>query len=307
MAELRDDVMVEDAAPLASDTDTPLGPLGHALLHAAQEARTALDTRDPVKSVHDLRKAFKRLRALLRLVRGRKKAHDALALERALADAARRLSGARDHAARQEALDDLVAKAELAPEHAQAAMLALSAPEESGHATLGVGPHEADLNALVYRCLIDTPRFAGAMSTGQLVEALADDYARARRRGRKVDPADAEGLHDLRKAVIAQRYQMGLVTPLWPRLGKVWEDELQRLRDKLGKHHDLAVLAARLAAYEPGAQDEAWHAAVSAAAGARQQRLAQSALHLHRRLFAERPRTFRRRIAAYFDPVSKKE
>ncbi|QIB34900.1 CHAD domain-containing protein [Ancylobacter pratisalsi] len=301
-----------------SDAGASLGPLAHGLLDAAQEARTALDTKDPVTAVHDLRKAFKRLRALLRLVRGRRERAQARALGRAMAEAARHLSGARDHAARQDALDDLVAKAGLDTAHAAAATQALSAPLDApsseavpapSAAEGGIGPHRAALDALVYQCLIDTPRLSGGMKDKALLAALRDDYARARRR--PVDTDDPESLHDLRKAVIAHRYQMALVTPFWPRLGKVWEDELQRLRDKLGQHHDLAVLLGQItAAQQAGAApagEQEWPAGVISAAQARQQRLALSALRLRERLFAERPKAFHRRIAAYFDPVSLKE
>lgn len=303
----------------AGDSEAPLGPLAHALLDAAREAREGLDAKDPVTAVHDLRKAFKRLRALLRLVRGRRVRGEARALGRALAEAARNLSGARDHAARKDALDDLVAKAGLDPAHAAAAAQALSSPAESppvdppspgAPASDGVlGPHRAELDALVYRCLVETPRLAGGMKDKALLAALAEDYARARRRA--VDPADPESLHDLRKAVIAHRYQMALLTPFWPRLGKVWEDELQRLRDKLGKHHDLAVVIGQLDAHreaDPAPSDtQEWPESFARAAQSRQHRLAHAALRLRERLFAERPRAFRRRIATYFDPVSLKE
>ena len=49
-------------------------------------------------------------------------------------------------------------------------------------------------------------------------------------------------MHEFRQRVVVHRYQMELVEPAWPRLGKVWVGEAQRLRERLGKHQDLAVL-----------------------------------------------------------------
>jgi hypothetical protein len=60
----------------------------------------------------------------------------------------------------------------------------------------------------------------------------------------------ADDLHELRRRVIEHRYQMELVEPLWPRLGKIWVEEAQRLRDRLGRYQDLAVLAGMTAPHQ---------------------------------------------------------
>ena len=44
---------------------------------------------------------------------------------------------------------------------------------------------------------------------------------------------------------------MDLVEHLWPRLGQVWAEEAQRLRNRLGACQDLAVLAATTAPHQP--------------------------------------------------------
>ena len=54
--------------------------------------------------------------------------------------------------------------------------------------------------------------------------------------------AEPEVLHELRRRVVAHRYQMELVGPLWPKFGRVWVAEAQRLRDRLGAFQDLSVL-----------------------------------------------------------------
>jgi len=279
------------------------GMLAHALLDATEGARAALDVEDSVVAVHEIRKSFKRLRGLLRLVRGRQM-QPARELRRTLADAARQLSGARDQAAQREAMDDLVAKAGVAPAVCKVAMRAL-APAEQADDDDALARNRVALATLIDDCLEAVPRLAGSMAPKALLAALGEDYDKARSAGQEVDVEDAEGLHELRKHVVNHRYQMELFTPFWPAQGKLWETELQRLREKLGKHHDLAVLIEQLD-NDPRTTvaDRKWHTPLHEAAHARQQRLALSAMRLHARLFAERPKAFRRRLGAYMNPIS---
>ena len=77
-------------------------------------------------------------------------------------------------------------------------------------------------------------------------DTVADGLIATYRRARQLVPdnwaeADAEHLHDLRRRVVEHRHQMDLMEPLWPRLGQVWAEEAQRLRNRLGACQDLAV------------------------------------------------------------------
>lgn len=297
-------------SPVPAD-DTPPTRLALALGEAFTEAEQALALRDPEAAVHGVRKGFKRLRALLRLAeaaRARTVSQSARAARRALAQTARHLAQARDAAAREDALDDLVAKAGLAKATRRAASRALAGTDAPVPEGDGVGAHRAALEAEMAALAEALPRLGAALDEEALLVALAASYAKARRAGRAVDPTDDESLHELRKDVIAQRYQMELVVADWPALGQFWVDELQRLRDKLGKHHDLAVLRALAEAHPARAgRRPAWCAPLLAAIAARQGKLAHSALLLHARLFAEKPKAFRRRLSAYMSAVSERK
>ena len=81
---------------------------------------------------------------------------------------------------------------------------------------------------------------------------LTVGYRSARRRL----PADwslatPENLHALRRRVVDHRYQMELIEPLWPRFGRMWTEEAERLRDRLGKCQDLAVLERLTGPHQP--------------------------------------------------------
>ena len=69
-------------------------------------------------------------------------------------------------------------------------------------------------------------------------DIVTDGLTSTYRRARQLVPdtwtdSEAEHLHDLRRRVVEHRHQMDIIEPLWPRLGKVWAEEAQRLRNQL--------------------------------------------------------------------------
>jgi hypothetical protein len=91
---------------------------------------------------------------------------------------------------------------------------------------------------------------------------------------------------------------MQLVEPLWPRFGKLWVGEAQRLRERLGSRQDLEVLRGLTA---PRALLAPWRSRLLPLIEAREQVHVAAARKLAGRLFAERPRAFRRRIEALWE------
>ena len=131
-------------------------------------------------------------------------------------------------------------------------------------------------------------------------DTVADGLNSTYRRARQLVPdnwpqADAEHLHDLRRRVVEHRHQMDLMEPLWPRLGQVWAEEAQRLRNQLGACQDLAMLTNLTGPHQPLAH---WRARLAPVIEARRAAHLKSAARLAGRLFAEKPKAFRRRIAA---------
>jgi hypothetical protein len=131
-------------------------------------------------------------------------------------------------------------------------------------------------------------------------DTVADGLISTYRRARQLVPdnwaeTEAEHLHDLRRRVVEHSHQMDLIEPLWPRLGKVWVEEAQRLRNRLGACQDLAVLAGGTAPHQPLAP---WRSRLSPVIEARRGAHLKTAARLAGRLFAEKPKAFRRRIAA---------
>ena len=264
------------------------------------EARTILDdqTRSGADAVHDFRKSMKRWRALLRLLEPFL-GDDARRLRAQARDFARNVAGARDAQAAIEAIEDLLEKdAPLSPRtiaSIRARLDALRVKAETDELT-----QATRAQMIIALDVADTA--VGAWPVDQiaftdLARELADAYKRARDHAPEGDWREAEPdiLHAMRGRVVAHRYQMDLIEPLWPKFGRLWVAEAQRLRDRLGAYQDLSVLLAYTAPHGPLAP---WRARLTPLILTRRAAHAKAAQRLAGRLFAERPRAFRKRLEA---------
>jgi CHAD domain-containing protein len=258
---------------------------------------------DPERSnqdaVHNFRRAIKQWRALMRLLAPF--IPDAARWRHEARDHARSLSHARDSAAALHAFDDLLKKgmvlSERTTETIRTRIEALRGSEEQAVLT----PELRD--AIV--AWLDTA--AAAVELWPLdpfdFSAIAAQLAFGYRSARKRIPADwlmasAEDLHSLRQRVVDLRYQMELIEPLWPRFGRMWTEEAERLRDRLGRCQDLEVLKRLTAPHQPLAH---WRSRLTPACAERNAELAQRAARIAHRLFAEKPKAFRHRVEALWE------
>jgi CHAD domain-containing protein len=267
------------------------------------EARAALD--DQAKSdavaVHDYRKAMKRWRALLRLLEpflgddGRRRRAEAR-------DSARELSGARDAQSGIEALDDLAdGETPLSPRTIASVRGRLDAIRRGAEAGALTPAVRARLIAALEAASAEVDAWPlDELTFSELARELTDNYRRAREDApgedwRSVAP---DVLHELRSRVVAHRYQMELIEPLWPKFGRLWVAEAQRLRDRLGAFQNLSVLQGFTGPHQPLAP---WRSRLVPWIAARQAAHAKAAQRMAGRLFAERPRAFRKRIEALWE------
>ena len=283
--------------------------IGPALIAVANdilaEARAALD--DPERSdavaVHDYRKAMKRWRAFLRLIEPFLGV-EGTRLRMEARDLARELARVRDVQAALDALADL-----------EGAELGLSpASVTTIRGRIGEIKHAAETTTLTpemrtrLRAALDgAVRTAASWPFSRVGFAqVAGELAFGYRRARRAIPADwskatAEELHQLRQRVVEHRYQMELVEPLWPKLGKAWVAEAQKLRERLGSYQDLAVLTGMTAPHQPLAP---WRSRLAPLIAARQEQHLASTARIAGRLFAEKPKAFRSRIEALWSNLS---
>jgi CHAD domain-containing protein len=270
---------------------------------SGRKAVTAPDISD-ADAVHDLRKALKGWRAMMRLI-GPTVGEEAEAMRVEARDLARDLAAARDGQAAQEALSDLQTHPgddlPRVPARASAAISdRLAALRASAEAVSLTPERKAQIDGMWSRAAAAIDRWPLArFDRTEAARQLAASY----RRVRKAMPDDwlkasPEALHKLRQRVVEHRYQMELAEPLWPKIMRVWVSEAQRLRDRLGAHHDLVILQHLTEPHQPLSR---WRSQLSPLIAGRQAAHATGAKRLAGRMFAETPKAFQRRLAALWE------
>jgi CHAD domain-containing protein len=283
--------------------DAAIGPALRAIA-GVTVAKARLALTDPERSseaaVHDFRRAMKQWRALMRLLEPF--IPEADRWRREARDHARSLAHARDGAAALNAFDDLGKKG----------ILLLSKRSDATvrrriEALRGDNEEAVLTPALRETILAWLDAAAATIETWPLdpfdFSAIAAQLAGSYRTARRRVPADwaaadAADLHALRQRVVDLRYQMELVEPLWPRFGRMWTEEAERLRERLGRCQDLEVLRALTAPHQPLAH---WRSRLTPACAERSAALVQRAARIAHRLFAEKPKAFGRRLEALWE------
>ncbi|MGE4165634.1 MAG: CHAD domain-containing protein [Xanthobacteraceae bacterium] len=291
-------------------TGTEPGPeldaIGSALATAGRaiiaDARHGLVSPEfaPAQAVHEIRKALKRWRALMRLLDGGL-GEPADLMRREARDLMRDLAGARDAQACLDALDDLrKSEIKLSPTSMQTIHGRLTAIKNHAEERSFSDVMRDRLSRYLDYALLSLERWPLAeVEFAAIAEALAVTY----RRVRQLVPedwseADAEHLHDLRRRVVEHRHQMDLIEHLWPRLGQLWAEEAQRLRNRLGACQDLAVLEQMAGPHQPLAP---WRSRLAPMIVARRGAHIRAAARLAGRLFAEKPKAFRKRVTTLWE------
>jgi CHAD domain-containing protein len=244
----------------------------------------------PAKTVHQVRKRCKKLRALLRLAAPALGDH--YGLEQIwYRDTARHLAGLRDAEQARQALSGLAShSADLGP-----AITGASQAELDAQAVAALQDCAARLREGRAR-VADWP-LDQASFKGDLLRGFRRTYARGRKRlWLAVADTRPETLHQWRKSVKYHGYQLKLLRAAWPGMMTARYREVARLGEYLGDDHDLFVLAQRLCEDQQNAATQAQLARLRK----RQAVLRHKALQLGRRVYAERPRDFARRLKRYW-------
>jgi CHAD domain-containing protein len=262
------------------------------------EARATIENpaKPEAEAVHDFRRGMKRWRAMLRLFEPFL-GDDARRLRDEARDLARALTGARNAQSALDALTDLEKHSlPLAPTSVASLRERIGEIKREAETTLN-----ADMRSRLGSALDAAETIVERWPLHMLTfDQVADQLTRFYRDTRRMIPEDwpaasAEELHELRKRVVIHRYQMDIVEPLWPRFAKMWTGEAQRLRDRLGKHQDMLMLESLTAPHQPLAR---WRSRLVPAISERRAAHVAGSARLAARLFVEKPKTFRRRLAA---------
>lgn len=261
---------------------------------------------DSHATVHQVRKRCKKIRAVLRLARGPLSKDDTFATENTrYRNIARELSMLRDAEALVETHDVLVADIrnpdiliECAAVRGKLTTRRRELAEETGNL-------EQRLQAARGRLLEDRARVPEWSWRVRNFQGLEPGLTRTYRRGRRAMTAayrsrSDEDFHEWRKRVKYHWYACRLLREIWPAVMDARRGKADKLAELLGQDHDLGVYRAALEG-EP-----AWFGKTTrrddilAAAEERRADLRRNARSLGARLYAEKPRHFSARFAAYW-------
>lgn len=255
--------------------------------------------------IHEARKATKRLRALVRLVRG-DLGDEGYALEnQCYRDAGQRLSGLRDAAVLVETLDRLVESlGEDVPKSrfvrvrtwlVERRDRVYSQVDSNNRAVQEVIAELAQARERLEHWNLQRPGWGGIRVGVQRIYARGwRDFAAA-----YVLPSD-EAFHDWRKQVKYLWYHTQILEHIWPSVMQALAGELDQLGELLGQDHDLAVLRTTVLAEFPRAGATATLRALESRIGEARARKQARARLLAERIYLERPREFTRRLRGYW-------
>ncbi len=256
------------------------------------------------KAVHQVRKRFKKIRGLLRLVResfGNYKRENVC-----FRDLGRRLSDVRDADAMVETFEAL--RERYRDELDTDRLRRLSHRLRNRART--TDEQQDELSARVEALIEDLLKARKRLEVWSLEDdgfrAVAAGFEKTYARGRKAmkraydEPTD-ENFHEWRKRAKYHWYHTRLLRNVWPEMMKTRRKEVHELTRLLGDDHDLAVFRAHLAEH---AEDYGDPQVVGVMLGLIDRRRAE--LHAQaepegKRIFAEKPSALARRFRAYWE------
>lgn len=253
-------------------------------------------------AVHEARKALKKTRSVLRLARPDLPADTYRRENRSLRDIARRLSDARDAAVLVETFDEfteLLVGRLPEPAVVKLRLRLVSDATASVPSRHGLAYEAADaLDAAVDRAQAWP---LDGCDEATLRAGAERAYARGRRASHTAqrEPTD-EHLHDWRKRVKDLWYHQRLLATAWPEALGTQAEQSHRLANLLGDDHDLAVLHATLVGDGgPMTRTPSDVEPVHELIAERRNELGTQAHELAARVYAEKPKAYGRRLAAY--------
>ena len=315
------------AIPVAEFNLNPGEPLAGGLrrlsLHQCDLALTGLrgQTVGRDLAIHEMRKASKRLRALLRMVRPVIGERVFKAENAALRDAARLVAGVRDGAVLVDAVGQMRGRYGhlLAPgvfldledrlrrRHQRMMSRVLEDDDVLEHVVAEL--HRARSRYAAWPTDVEDPRFQVPHSNRRAISntfsSIGPGIAATYRAGQKdlkssmVAPT-TEHLHSWRRNVKYLRHQVEIVSPVWPEVVGGLATSLSDLGDVLGDDHDQAELVRMVSSLPDLMPDPDERNLLVALSHQRRRELQAAALVMGKRIYAEAPDRFALRLEAYW-------
>lgn len=251
-------------------------------------------------AVHETRKCFKRIRAVLSLVSPGLAQRVRRREDRCFRDLGRRFGEIRDAQVQIALVRKLAAnEPALLPFSAVSALAALLSERVGGTVTAPlpqVGDTRRTLGAARARVDDWTRPLVGWRAIGA---GLRRVYGEGRRRGAERPDSD-ESLHEWRKRVKTLSYQVRVLSPSYPEPLELLAQELHDLAERLGDDHDLAVLTSFVLTERESLDEVLDVHALFDAIGGRRCELQRDARDRAERIYAESDGAFAKRMHRYW-------
>jgi CHAD domain-containing protein len=251
---------------------------------------------DRHEAVHQVRKRFKKIRGLIRLVRP--------AFEKTyqrenarLRDAARNLSAVRDAQSLIEGFDRLVSSL---PDDANGKKPFAGIRSHLVERRTQIAGEQADVSQELESLMKDINAALERVEEWELkargFEAIAGGFEKTYERAQRamavaaLDKASAEDFHEWRKRVKYHWYHCRLLENLWKPLMRARRDEAKHLAELLGEDHDAALLDQLLEQYTGDFPDESEVLAFREVIAKAQKRIRKEAFFVGQRMFAGKAR-----------------
>jgi CHAD domain-containing protein len=263
----------------------------HAAVQTAKDAVGLVD-RSSTDAVHDARKGLRRARAVLELVSGALPKSERRAVGKALQEARRALSTARDHAVAPSTLgslalgDDDRATAKRVLDNAAEALPAVQEIKQvlAEAAARAAAQGEALEAALPAEIDLDT-----------VLDGVCGVYAEARH-ARRAGKHSKQWFHTWRRRAKELSYQLDLLCEHAGARTHAIHSELEGLTDTLGPAVDLVMVRDYLGTYNQGiSADEVSH--LESAVDAQLDDLMKTTRRAGRDAFSQKPKKFAKRVA----------
>ncbi|MGN6217573.1 MAG: CHAD domain-containing protein [Solirubrobacterales bacterium] len=256
------------------------------------------DEDDRAEAIHGARKDMKKLRTVLRLVQSELPKDLYREEMRRYRDAGRALSASRDATVKLKTLDGLTEEGGELPREAIESWRQIL--DRDREAAANVGGDERAAIDLIEAGLASSRRWPLEGDSWKTIDgAVGRTYRRGLQAMRvAAGEASEEGFHRWRKRAKDLWYELVLLGPAWRGPMEAAAGEAHRLTELLGDHHDLALLREDLHERQLGEREAA---ALEGAIFKRQKDLAGEAFGLGRRLYAEKPKAFERRLRRYWE------
>lgn len=302
--------LLADETPAHGLQRTALSQLDLAIRLLRDEA-DALDMANiaPEEAVHETRKAFKRLRALMRLLEGELGPGTTRRELTVLRDAGRRLAGARDAEVMVATIDDVLRRGPRKLRRRRGAIELRAHLERERRlaarrlASDVTAREQVSLELSAMRARVQMWRLPERLAIELAEPGLKRIYRTGRRAHRqaRAHPSDALAMHMWRKHAKELRYALealdveGGANRPSGRIGRL-AHKADALGELLGEDHDLVVLAQQIRAYKPLRRHRRTRKQLLRAIARRRAQLRKRAMRLGAPLYEHKPARFVRRL-----------